>query len=226
MLSYALLPVVQSLSHIQLCDPMNCSTPGFPVYHYLLEFAQTHVHWNSDAIQPPHPLSSPSLALNLSQHQGLFQWFGSLQPNYSQHVSNLLELQLQHQSLQWILRVDFLYQLVWIPCNPRDTFESLLHPHRSKASILQCSAFFMDQLSLSAYPLNITATQIQEFVMVHEFSRWSSSQEALGTCRDWLLFIIWQWSRNLTLIPEAVFLLVYLVSVCNYGESCIRIKRS
>ena len=58
-----------------LCDPMNCSTPGLPVHHQLLESTQTHVHWVSDAIQPSHPLSSPSPpALNLSQHQGLFKW--------------------------------------------------------------------------------------------------------------------------------------------------------
>ena len=61
---------VQSLSHIRLCDPMDCNTPGFPVLHYLPEFAQTHVHQVSDAIQPSHPLSSPSPpALNLTQHQ-------------------------------------------------------------------------------------------------------------------------------------------------------------
>ena len=54
--------------------PMNCSTPGFSVLHYLPEFAQTHVHWVGDAIQPSHPLSSPSPAFNLSQHQDLFQW--------------------------------------------------------------------------------------------------------------------------------------------------------
>ena len=59
--------------------PHDCSTPGFPVLHHLLEFAQTHVCWVSDAIQPSHPLSSPSPpAFNLSQHQGLFQWVGSL----------------------------------------------------------------------------------------------------------------------------------------------------
>ena len=60
------------------CDPMDCSTPGFPVIHYLLECAQIHVHWVSDAIHPSHPLlpSSP-LAFNLSQHQGLFQWVSS-----------------------------------------------------------------------------------------------------------------------------------------------------
>ena len=56
-----------------LCNPMNCSTPGFPVLHYLPEFVQTHVHWVRDAIQPSHPLSPPSPSLNLSQHQGLFQ---------------------------------------------------------------------------------------------------------------------------------------------------------
>ena len=58
-----------------LYDPMNCSTPGFPVLHYVPDSAQTHVHWVSDAIQPFHPLSPPSSpALNLSQHQGLLQW--------------------------------------------------------------------------------------------------------------------------------------------------------
>ena len=60
-----------------LCDPMNCSTPGLPVHHQLPEFTQTHVHWVSDAIQPSHPLSSPSPAPNPSQHQSLFQWINS-----------------------------------------------------------------------------------------------------------------------------------------------------
>ena len=64
---------------LTLCDPMDCSTPGFPVLHHLVEFAQTHVHWVNNAIQPSHPLSSPSPpALNLSKHQGLFQWVVSL----------------------------------------------------------------------------------------------------------------------------------------------------
>ena len=61
-------------SCLTLCHPMDCSTPGFPVHHQLLELTQTHVHQVSDAIQPPHPLSSSSpSAFNLSQHQGLFQ---------------------------------------------------------------------------------------------------------------------------------------------------------
>ena len=92
----------------QLCltlwDPMDCRTPGFPIHHQLPEHAQTHVHWVGDAIQPSHPLSSPSPpAFNLSQHQNLFQWASSLQ-----QVAKVLELQLQHQSFQWIFRTDFL----------------------------------------------------------------------------------------------------------------------
>ena len=71
--------LVPSLSCVRLCTPMDCSAPGFPVLHYLPELAHTRVHWVGDAIQPSHPLSAPSpLALNLSQHQGLFQWVGSL----------------------------------------------------------------------------------------------------------------------------------------------------
>ena len=89
---------------LTLCDPINCSTPGLPVHHPFLVFTQTHVHWVSDAIEPSHPLSSPSIpAFNLSQHQGLFQWVGS-----SPQVAKVLEFQLQHQSFQWIFRTDFL----------------------------------------------------------------------------------------------------------------------
>ena len=74
-----------------LCDPMNRSTPGFPVHHQFLEFTHIHVHWVSDAIQPSHPLlSPPSPAFNLSQHQVLFQWVSSLWPknwNFSFSIS-------------------------------------------------------------------------------------------------------------------------------------------
>ena len=91
-------------SCLTLCDPMNCSTPGLPVHHQLPQFIQTHVHWNSDAIQPSHPLSSPSPpAFNLSQHQGLLKWVSS-----SHQVAKGLEFQLQHQSFQWIFRASFL----------------------------------------------------------------------------------------------------------------------
>ena len=81
---------------LTLCDPMGCSMPGFPVHHQLPRLAQTHIHRVGDAIQPSHPLSSPSApAFNLSQHQGLFQRVGS-----SHHVVKVLEFQLQHQSFQ------------------------------------------------------------------------------------------------------------------------------
>ena len=87
-----------------LCDPMDYSTPGLPVHQQLPELTQTHVHWISDAIQPSHPLSSPSPPVfSLSQHQGLFQWVSS-----SRQVSKVLEFQLQHQSFQRIFRTDFL----------------------------------------------------------------------------------------------------------------------
>ena len=71
---------------LTLCDPMDCSIPGSPVLHHLPEFAQTHVHWIGDAIRPSHPLSPPSPpALNLSQHQGIFQWVSSLHQAASTH---------------------------------------------------------------------------------------------------------------------------------------------
>ena len=101
--------------------PHDCSTPGFPIHHQLLELAQTHIHWVGDSIQPTHPLLSPSPpAFNLSQHHCLCQWVSS-----SHQVTKEMELQLQHQSFQWIFRADFLYDwLVWSPCSPRDSQES------------------------------------------------------------------------------------------------------
>ena len=95
---------VQSLSHVRLCNAMDCSRPGLPIHHQLPEFTQTHVHWVGDAIQTSHPLSCPSPpAFNFSQHQGLFQWVSS-----SHQVAKVLEFQLQHQSFQWTFRTDFL----------------------------------------------------------------------------------------------------------------------
>ena len=106
---------------LTLCDPMDWSTPGFPVHCQLLEFAQTHVHRVRDAIQPSCPLSSPSSpAFSISQHQGLFHWVSS-----SHQVAKVLEFHLQRQSLQWIFRTDFLQDgLVGSPCSPRDSQES------------------------------------------------------------------------------------------------------
>ena len=87
-----------------LCEPMDCSTPGFPVHHQFPELTQTLVRWVGDAIQPSHPLSSFSPpAFRHSQHQGLFKWVSS-----SHQVAKVLEFQLQHQSFQWIFRTGFL----------------------------------------------------------------------------------------------------------------------
>ena len=109
-----------------LCDAMNCSTPGLPIYHQLPEFTQTHIHRISDAIQPSHPLSFPSPpAPNPFQHQRLFQWVNSLH-----EVAKVLEFQLQHHSFQSNPRADLLQNgLVGSPCNPRDSQESSPTPH-------------------------------------------------------------------------------------------------
>ena len=108
-------------SCLTLCNPMNRSTPGLPVYHQLPEFTQTHVHRVGDAIKPSHPLLSPSPpAPNPSQHQGLFQWVNS-----SLQVDIILEFQPQHESFQWTPRTDLFQDgLVGSPCSPRDSQES------------------------------------------------------------------------------------------------------
>ena len=108
------LSSIQSLSHIWLWDPMDCRMPGFFVHHQLLELAQTHAHRVGDAIQPSHPLPPPlPLALNLSQHQSLFQWVCSLHQVVK--VVSVLPVNIQGWFQDW---------LVWSPCCPRDTQES------------------------------------------------------------------------------------------------------
>ena len=141
---------------------MECSTPCLPVQHQFPEFTQTHVHWVGDAIQPPsHPLSSPSpLTFNLSQHQGLFKWVSSLH-----QVAKVLEFQLQHQSFQCTPGL-ISFRLDWLDLLAvQGTLKSLCQYHSSKASLLQCSAFFMVQLS-HPYITNgkIVALTIAEFV--------------------------------------------------------------
>ena len=92
-------------SCLTLCDPMNCSPAGFLVHHQLPELTQTHVHWVGDAIQPSHPLPSPS---RLYWHQGLFKWVSSLHL-----IVKVLEFQLQHQSFQWIFRL-ISFRIDWL----------------------------------------------------------------------------------------------------------------
>ena len=122
---------------------MNRSTPGLHVHHLLPESTQTHVRWVSDAIQPSHPLSSPSPpAPNPSQHQGLFQWVNS-----SHEVAKVLDFQLQHQSFQWTPRL-ISFRMDWLDLLAvQGTLKSLLQHHSSKASIFRHSTFFTIQLS-------------------------------------------------------------------------------
>ena len=128
-----------------LCDPMDCSRPGSPVHHQLLELTQTHVHWVGDAIQPSHPLSAPSPpAFNPSKHQGLFKWVSS-----SHQVAKVLEFRLEHQSFQWTPRTDLLYNgLVGSPGSPSDTQESSPTPQFKSINSLVLS--FLYHLTLTS----------------------------------------------------------------------------
>ena len=99
---------------------MNHSMPGLPVCHQLPEFTQTHVHCVGDAIQPSHPLSSPSpSALKLSQHQGLFKWV-----SFWHQVAKVMEFQLQHQSFQWIFSTEFFNKefMIWATVSSQSYF--------------------------------------------------------------------------------------------------------
>ena len=128
--------------------PIDCSTPGFPVHHQLQELAQTHVHRLSDAIQPSHPLLPPSpLAFNPSQHQGLSQWVSSFVrwPKYwsfNFSITMLIYILSSEYSGLISFRIDW-FKLLAV----QGTLKSLLQHHSSKASVLQCSVFFMVQLS-------------------------------------------------------------------------------
>ena len=131
-----------SILCLTLCNYMDRSTPGLPVSHQFPEFTQTHVHCVSDAIQPSHPLSPSPPAFNLSQHQGLFQWVSSSHQmakywSFSFNISPSNEYSgLISFSMDWL-------DLLAV----QGTLKSLLQHHSSKASILQCSAFFTIQLS-------------------------------------------------------------------------------
>ena len=115
-----------------LCDLMNCSMPGFPVHHQILELAQTHVHWVSDTIQLSHPQSSPSLpALNLSQHQGFYNE-SVLHIRWPKYWSFIFSISPSSEYSGPIsLRMDWLDFLAG-----QGTLKRLLQNHSSKALIL------------------------------------------------------------------------------------------
>ena len=147
----SLVVVVQSLGHVQLfaTSCCICCTPGFPVFHYLPEFAQTHVHWLGDAIQPSHPLSSPSpLAFNLSQHQGLFPviWLFAL---CSQSIGTSASATVLPINIQGWFPWGLTGCISWLSKG----LKSLLQHHSSKAAILQCSAFLLSSAHICTWLL-------------------------------------------------------------------------
>ena len=141
---------------------MDCRMPGLPVYHQLLEFTQTHFHLVGDAIQPSHPLSSPSTpAFSPSQHQGLFQWVSSSHQVAKVYWSLSFSISLSNEYSGLIsFRIDCFDVLA-----VQGTLKSLLQQNSSKTSILWCSAFCMVQIS---YPYMTTektmALTMQTFV--------------------------------------------------------------
>ena len=144
------------------CDPMDCSTTGFHVHHQFPELAQTHICGVIDDIEPSHPLSSPfPPAFNLSHHQGLFYWVGSLLIRWPKCWSFSLSISLSNEYSGLIsFTIDWLDLLA-----VQGTLNSRLQHHSSKASIFQCSAFFMVQLSHLYMTVRKTiALTIQMFV--------------------------------------------------------------
>ena len=134
---------------LTLCNPMDCSTPSFPVFHYLPELAQTHVPWVSDAIQPSHPLSSPfSPAFNLSQHQDAFQWVSS-----SHQEAKILSFSFSiSPSNEYSGLVSF--RIDWFDLLAVEgPLKSLLQHHNSKASVLQHWAFLWANSHIHTWPL-------------------------------------------------------------------------
>ena len=141
-------------SCLTLCDPMDCSTPGFPVHHQLPELAQTHVHWVGDAIQWSHPLSPPSPpALNLAQYQGLFKWVSSSHQVAKVLVSastSVLTMNIQ----EWLL----LGWTGWISLQSKDSQESSPTPHFKS----------IDSLALN-FPYSSTLISIHDYWKNHSF---------------------------------------------------------
>ena len=139
---YSCCLVTQSC--LTLSDPTDCSTPGFPVFHFLPELAQTYVHWVGDALHPTIsssvvPFSSCLQSFSASGSFQMSQFFAS--------GGQSIGVQLQHQSFQWIFRTDT-FRIDWLDLLAvQGTLNSLLQHHGSNASILQCSAFFTVQLS-------------------------------------------------------------------------------
>ena len=177
-------------SCLTLCDPMDCSTPGFPVHHQLPELTQIHVHWVGDAIQPSYPLSSSfPPAFNLSQHQGLFKWVFNIR--WPKYWSFRISPSNEYSGL-FSFRMDWLGLLA-----VQGTLKSLLQHHSSKASILRHSAFFIVQLS---YPY-MTLGKTKAFFFFSPFIFISWRLITLQYCSGFCHTLTWI-SHGFTCIPH------------------------
>ena len=188
----ALYPVRSSVqfssvaqSCLTLCDPMNCSTPGHPVHHQLMEFTQTLIHRVDDAIQPSHPLSSPALLPPIPPSIRVFSNESTLRMRWPKYWSFIFGISPSKEHPGLIsFRMDWLDLL-----EVQGTLKSLLQHHNSKASILRCSAFFTVQLS---HPYMTTGKTIaltrQTFVgkvmslLLNMLSRWVITFLPRSTC--------------------------------------------
>ena len=172
-----------------LCNPMDCSTLGFPVLYCLPEFVPTHVHWVGDAIQPSHPLLSPSPpALNLPQHQGLFKWVSS-----SHQVAKSIGVSASTSVLP--MNTQDWFPLGWTGWNSlqsQGTLKSLLQHHSSKASVLQPSAFFIVLLS---HPYMTTGKTIA-------LTRWTLVGKVMSLLSNMLSRLV------ITFLPRCKYLLI------------------
>ena len=148
--SYCCLVTISSVTQscLTLCDLMDCSRPGFPVHPQILELAQTHVHRAGDAIQPSHPLSSPSPAFNLSQHQGLFPWVSSSHP-WPKYWSFSFSISSSNEYSGLIsFRIDWLDLLA-----VQGTLKSLLQHHSSKNQFFGAQILLWSNSHIHTSPL-------------------------------------------------------------------------
>ena len=171
-----------------LCDPMNCSMPGLPVHHQLLEFTQTHIHWVSNATQPSHPLSSPSPPVsNPTQHQSLSNE-STVRRRWPKYWSFSFSISPSNEHPGLIpFRMDWLDLLA-----VQGTLKSLLQHHSSKASILWSSAFFTIQLS---HPYMTTGKTIA-------FTRWTFVGKVISLLLNMLSRLV------ITFLPRSKRLLI------------------
>ena len=140
-------------SCVTLCHPMNCSTPGLPAHYQLPEFTQTHAHWVSDAIQPSHPLLSPSPLPSIFSSIRVFSNESALRIRWPKYWSFSFSINPSNEYSGLIS-----FRMDWLDlCEIQGSLKTLLQYHSPKASILQCSAFFIVQLS---YPNMTTGKTI------------------------------------------------------------------